>query len=282
MDLIAQGSIRKNFIEPSFDLVEIWNGYWNAIMPIGRGSTMAYPFERLKSDGFWTLIPNEGYNTKRIYNAGSVAALHRYYMGATLDEELFVLLGNRKSREHLRFVLIQTYFSPDMHPVLLAQGKVNFESYRYSKELLRVAEEPAAFNWGVVREDQKKIRDQGFRKTIVTLYEHRCSLCGLRMITPEGYTAVDAAHIKPWSESYDDRPTNGMALCKLCHWSFDQGLMGVGKDYEVMISRSVRTEKNILGHTLTLMDRPIFMPNTKRYRPDQQNLAWHRKKKLLR
>ena len=35
MDLIAQGSITKNFIEPSFELVETFNGYWNSIMPLG-------------------------------------------------------------------------------------------------------------------------------------------------------------------------------------------------------------------------------------------------------
>jgi putative restriction endonuclease len=102
------------------------------------------------------------------------------------------------------------------------------------------------------------------------------------MITPEGYTVVDAAHIKPWSESHDDQPTNGMALCKLCHWSFDRGLMSVGKDYEVLISASIRTEKNILGHTLTLMDRPIFVPKNERYHPKQENFEWHRRKRFLK
>ena len=36
MDLIAQGQIVENLIEPSFELVDTWNGYWNAIMPIGK------------------------------------------------------------------------------------------------------------------------------------------------------------------------------------------------------------------------------------------------------
>jgi len=36
MDLIAQGTINNNFIEPSFELVETWNGYRNAFMPIGH------------------------------------------------------------------------------------------------------------------------------------------------------------------------------------------------------------------------------------------------------
>ena len=46
-----------------------------------------------------------------------------------------------------------------------------------------------------------------------------------RIITPEGHTILEAAHIRPWAYSQDDRPANGLALCKLCHWSFDRGFM---------------------------------------------------------
>ena len=35
MDLVGQGSIAKNFIEPSFELVETFNDCWNSIMPLG-------------------------------------------------------------------------------------------------------------------------------------------------------------------------------------------------------------------------------------------------------
>ena len=125
-----------------------------------------------------------------------------------------------------------------------------------------------------------KVRDQGFRKAIVQLYDHRCALCGIKMLTPEGHTVVEAAHIKPFSESHDDRPTNGLALCKLCHWSFDEGLMSVGTIYEVLVSKRVRTDQNYLGHILTLIDRPIFKPAKEIYWPDMKNLEWHRKIKF--
>jgi len=39
MDLIDQGQITENSIEPSFELVDTWNGYWNAIMPIDQKSS---------------------------------------------------------------------------------------------------------------------------------------------------------------------------------------------------------------------------------------------------
>jgi putative restriction endonuclease len=125
------------------------------------------------------------------------------------------------------------------------------------------------------------IRDQRFRKAIVAIYEHRRSLFGIRMLTPDGHTVVEAAHIKPWSESQDDKPSNGLSLCRLCYWSFDEGLMSVGIKYEVLVSRRVQTEHNLPGHILTLRDRPIFTPAEDEYRPAQDNLSDHRKRKFL-
>jgi hypothetical protein len=80
------------------------------------------------------------------------------------------------------------------------------------------------------------------------------------MLTPDGHTVAEAAHIMPWSESHDDKPSNGLSLCRLCHWSFDEGLMSVGVKYEVLVSKRVQTEHNLPGHILTLRDRPIFTP----------------------
>jgi hypothetical protein len=37
---------------------------------------------------------------------------------------------------------------------------------------------------------------------------------------------VDAAHILPWSDFDLDVVANGLCLCKLHHWAFDEGLIG--------------------------------------------------------
>lgn len=63
MDLFAQGAITENLIEPSYELVDLFNTYW-ARLPLGRTGNMAYPFPRLKTDGFWHLIPNPGYEDR--------------------------------------------------------------------------------------------------------------------------------------------------------------------------------------------------------------------------
>jgi putative restriction endonuclease len=256
MDLIAQGEITTNFIEPSFDLLDTFNGYWSAVMPAGAKTSMAYPFSRLRTDRFWHRIPKPGYDPDIEYNVSSMERLQEMYYGARMDEELFAFMTQPDTREHLRMVLINTYFATKIHPLLIRLGKVNLEAYAYSQSLLSGVSETQGL-WGVEAEQTSAVRDQGFRKAIVVLYDHRCALCGIRILTPEGHTIVEAAHIVPWSESRDDRPTNGLALCRLCHWSFDEGLMSVSPSYEVLVSRRVRTDQNMPGHMLTLADRPI-------------------------
>jgi putative restriction endonuclease len=274
MDLIAQGQVIENVIEPSYELVDTWNTYYSSIMPPGSKTSMAYPFSRLKTDGFWHRLPKPGYDPETEYNIKSMNHLRELYYGAKMDDELFKYMCDPETREQLRFALIQTYFAPEVQPVLLEQGKVNYEAYRYSEELLKGVREEGR-DWKEL--EKRKARDQGFRKIIVNLYRHRCALCGIRMLTPEGRTVVDAAHIKPWSESHDDMPTNGMALCRLCHWSFDEGLMSVGKKYEVLVSKRVQVERNLPGHILTLRDRSIFTPEEQKFWPSQDNFEYHRR-----
>ena len=285
MDLIAQGQITNSFIEPIFELLDTFNLYWARIMPLGTKGNMAYPFPRLKSDGFWYLVPNPGYESKIGMDFDSMTRLRQVCAGARMDDELFSLLMQPETRERLRMILINTYFAPEIRPALIEQGKVNLAAYEYSMGLMGrgdAAEAGAGWEEPGDSEKESQIRDQGFRKAIVTLYEHRCALCGIRMLTPDGHTVVEAAHIKPWSEGHDDKPTNGLALCRLCHWSFDEGLMSVGVKYEVLVSKRVQIEQNLPGHVLTLRDRHIFTPNEDQYWPTQENLDYHRSKTFLR
>ena len=279
MDLIAQGQITENFIEPSYELVDTFNGYYSSIMPVGSKTSMAYPFSRLKTDGFWERLPKSGYQPDIEYNVKSMNRLREIYFGARLDDKVFQYMCDPQTRERLRAILITTYFAPEVQPIILEQGNVNYKAYEYSKMLLA---DPKSPYQKYEKEQNQKARDQGFRKTVVLLYDHRCALCGIRMLTPEGHTVVEASHIIPWNKSHDDRPANGLALCRLCHWSFDEGLMSVGRKYEVLVSRRVQTEQNLPGHILTLKDRNVFTPEEQKFWPAQNNLEWHRRKAFRR
>jgi len=278
IDLVAQGTITENFIDPEFELAGTFANYWSQIMPLGSKGIVAYPFYHLSSDKFWHLVPRPGTLISAGKVISSLTKLRELYLGAKLDEELWQLLVNPDTRQKLRAVLIGSYFSGDLYPALIEQGRVNLAAKKYSDNLLSVSEqlqEYAPLN--AADGHERKVRDQGFRRAIVTIYAHRCSLCGLRMLTPEGHTAIDAAHIHPWSESFNDHPTNGLALCRLCHWAFDEGLMGVGRRYEVLISPQVNSQSNFPGHILTLSERGIFKPESGDFWPSQTQLGWHRK-----
>jgi len=136
IDLIAQGRISRNLIEPSFELVETWNSYWSEVMPIGKGSTMGYPFPRLQSDGFWHRIPNPGYDDKIDYNVSSMTKCREIYAGARMDEDLYFLLSDPVSREVLRDVLLKNYFAPEIRTRIAELGAINFSAYKYAKEIL--------------------------------------------------------------------------------------------------------------------------------------------------
>jgi len=280
IDHFAQGEITESLIEPSFELIDTFNSYWSSIMPLGSKGNMAYPFPRLHNDGVWKLVPSPNHKGRiNIESIFSMLKLRKVCTAARLNEDLFKLINQPDTREQLRATIIQTYFAKEIQSKILECGNVNVKAYEYSKALLKEVKDKQR-PWDSIDSNERteKVRDQGFRKAIVTLYEHRCSLCGIRMLTPEGHTIVDAAHVKPWSESRNDRPTNGVALCKLCHWSFDEGLMSVGTEYEVLVSRVVNVSQNFPGHILTLSGRNIIKPDDVRFWPGQENFEWHREK----
>ena len=112
---------------------------------------------------------------------------------------------------------------------------------------------------------------------VVATYDHRCALCGIRIVTPDGHTVVEAAHIVPWSKSKNDDIRNGMALCRLCHWGFDEGMLGVSDSYTVITSRSIGIDPNFPGPLVTLSDRGIIGPQDRTLWPAQEYLHAHRR-----
>jgi len=279
MDLFAEGSITTNLIELTPDLGELFTLYWARVMPPDQRGNLALPFFHLQSDGFWHLVPKPG-NEAFLAAARQIRSINQLrdtMLGARLDEELYELLCSDRSRDLLRAVLIESYFAPEAQPALVKQGAINLESFHYSQKLLEQAR-TQQIKEGLADKEvyQPAARDQGFRRAVVSAYDHRCALCGIRMLTPDGHTVVDAAHIVPWSLSQNDDPRNGMALCRLCHWTFDEGLIGVSTHYAAITSPQLATGQNVPGHLLTLDGREIIGPREKPLWPDLDALSWHR------
>jgi len=278
LDLIAQGSLHSNLIEVTPELGALFSRYWANVMPQERRGNLALPFFHLRSSSFWHLLPIPGNETllESTRQVDSLFHLQKLILGAKLDDELFSLLQYEATRNALRMVLIQTYFASEYHATLLQAGAVNLQSYLYSQELIEKVKYQAKEAPNPEAEYQANVRDQGFRRAVVRVYGERCAFCGVRMMTVDGHSAVDAAHIMPWSISHNDDPRNGIALCRLCHWTFDEGLASVSAKYTVLLSSDLRTTHNFPGHLLTLDSRPILGPEDAVYMPDPESLNWHR------
>jgi putative restriction endonuclease len=277
LDMAAQSSLTTNIIPLMPELADIFTTYWKLAMPPERVGNLFLPFFHLKSDGFRHLIPQHGKNEilASIRQIGSAAQLRETVLGAQLDDALFDLICVEESRNILRVAIIEKYFRADMRSLLVEQAGINLVSYQYSEELLAKTRMGQATGNLPIDDTQRPARDQGFRRAIVTAYDHRCVLCGVRLMTSDGLTVANAAHIVPWSISYNDNPRNGLCLCRLCHWVFDVGLASITSKYRIRLSKQVGLEGNVPGHLSTLDDRPIFEPVEEVFNPDIDALKWH-------
>jgi len=277
-DLFAEGTVDKNQIRLTPELRDLFGGYWRAVMPGHRRGNIAMPFYHLRSEGFWHLIPRP--ESVSVLRAGrrlrSIRLLHDHTEGARLDDELYALLQDEETRRLLQVAVIEAHFTSAIQERLREHGAINVKAYRYSQQLLQCAREPGGFSFQPTSEEiSRAVRDQGFRRTVTDAYDHRCAVSGIRILTADYHTAVEAAHIVPWSVSQNDDPRNGISLSKLCHWAFEEGLLTITTDYIIKLSGELSADSNAPGYLGTLDQRLIHLPDEEKLRPDLDALKWH-------
>ena len=84
-----------------------------------------------------------------------------------------------------------------------------------------------------------RINQSFFRNAVLSSYGRTCCITGLNIPN-----LLIASHIKPWrlSDPATERtnPKNGLCLNALHDKAFDQGLITVSTDYNVMISNTIK------------------------------------------
>ncbi|NJO08154.1 MAG: HNH endonuclease [Chloroflexaceae bacterium] len=283
MDLIAQAQITTNVIELNADLIDAFDLYWIKVMGKDKQRNPVLPFYHLKSDGFWHLHALSGME-QALATSSKIHTYKQFYSvikGATLDEELYTLVQDAQERDKLRQILIETYFSPETRPILVEVGTITAQSFEYSRELVHRSR--GTFTLQEAPElDQRYMaesRTAGFRQVIVKTYHQTCAVCKIRIVTPEGFTAVEAAHIVPWNISHNDDPRNGLALCGFHHWAFDKGLIGITPDYNILISPVVPTNDPATRALRALHEHKMLLPDDELLYPHEKALKWHYAKK---
>jgi len=279
MDLIAQQVIDINLIRLNADLMDAFDLYWVRVVGSERESNPVMPFNHLRSEGFWHLVDVHGTepDLQNVDRNEIFRSIKNQALFARFDEELFTLLQFSDSRDGLRRVLIEQHFSPEARPIVVEVSQVTSDSFAYSRDLLNrsrgrfnVKETPSADELYIT-----EVRSTAFRRVVVEAYQHTCAICRIRIVTPEGRTSVAAAHIVPWIHSHNDDPRNGMALCGLHHWVFDQGLVSVTPEHTIKISPILALNEQYTSPVLALEGRAIYTPIDRILWPASKALEWH-------
>ncbi|MGH6946889.1 MAG: HNH endonuclease [Kiloniellales bacterium] len=115
-----------------------------------------------------------------------------------------------------------------------------------------------------------------FRRTVLGSYDMCCAFCRLG----DG-RLLAASHIIPWAADETRRadPRNGLSLCALHDRAFDRGLMSVGDDLSILVSKQLLDKPQALEmHRVAFVAiRGDRMTLPSRFAPDPAALAYHRR-----
>ena len=280
IELISQGQIRQNQITLSAELIATFLNLWSNLEPV-RQPNIALPFFHLRGDGFWYHYPKPGFELliNSHVKIRTVSALQQTVEYAYLDQELFELLWNPDSRATLTDILISTWFSDKTQQI---EQLLQVDAFQEIQERLR-SQGGKVYQPEELEDEQTSIvRDAAFRKIVVSVYEYRCALCGLQILNSLGQNIVDGAHIKPFSQFYDDRINNGLSLCKNHHWAFDRFWFTLNDDYTIVVADDLREDSPHATPIRAFQNQSILLPAHEQYYPRQDALQWHRQAFLKR
>lgn len=109
-----------------------------------------------------------------------------------------------------------------------------------------------------------------FRVVVTDVYGRRCAVTRERTLP-----ALEAAHIRPYSDGGQHEARNGLLLRRDIHSLFDAGYVTVTPQLRFEVSRRIREEFENGRHYYALHGQKIAAPAQTHARPDLGALAWH-------
>ena len=109
-----------------------------------------------------------------------------------------------------------------------------------------------------------------FRVLVTDNYRRRCAISGERTLP-----ALDAAHIRPFSDGGQHEASNGILMRRDIHSLFDLGYVTVSPDMKFEVSKKIREEYENGRHYYALHGTSIMLPDDFRRHPEQAALTWH-------
>ena len=265
------------------ELVASFKANWSKLVVTNHYPIFALPFYHLSSEPFWNLIPNVGCekwieSKNSMRSLGNLTTAVRYTL---IDNELSDILRLSENRDILKISILDKYFSDtksnlgsmsdDLPSVSILQD--NSDEYKRKIIELKNQVDENAF------QEEIFIRSGLFKREIPKVYNNTCAISGLRLTSViTNVSMVDACHIVPFSESYDDTLTNGIALCPNLHRAFDRGLISISDNYTVLINKTFVEDKNSAFRLSQFEGQNIILPYSEELYPALENLYKHRNK----
>ncbi|MFN7704226.1 MAG: HNH endonuclease [Chryseotalea sp.] len=276
-----QNGINNNqriYITP--ELVALFKSNWNSLVTTNHDCRFALPFYHLTSDKFWKLISNPGFENILQLSASmkSFANLNAAVDCAIIDEDLYELMKDKNSTKILTQFLLDEYFP---------NSKGNFNNSSNSQQNLfddienKILKEPSEEYRHEIKklleqknEEEIFLRGSLFKREIPKIYNNTCCISGMKIDATINVSMVDACHIVPFSVSFDDTVTNGIALCPNLHRAFDRGLIAIDEKYKVVVSNNFKEDGT--NYSIKAFEgKEINLPKMKSYYPLRENLGWH-------
>ncbi|HUV50580.1 MAG TPA: HNH endonuclease [Anaerolineae bacterium] len=110
----------------------------------------------------------------------------------------------------------------------------------------------------------------GFRVIVTDAYQRRCAITQEKTLP-----TLEAAHIKPFSDSGPHLIENGILLRSDIHRLFDSGYVTVSPDYHFEVSRRIHEEFDNGRYYYGFHGGKIHAPADPQCKPSREFLTWH-------
>jgi len=118
-----------------------------------------------------------------------------------------------------------------------------------------------------------RLGQRSFRVIVTDAYHRACAVTGEKALP-----VLEAAHIKPYSESGPHMINNGLLLRSDLHKLFDKGYMAITTNLNIEVSRRIKEEFDNGEYYYTLHGSSINTPQNLIDRPSREFLEWHNDK----
>lgn len=188
---------------------------------------------------------------------------------------------NRWLRDAMENAVPFIYFlgtAPGVYKALIPSFVIGWDASGLKARIAFSAEEEASVPETVaerryaLRQVKQRLHQATFREAVITAYQGRCAVSGLRESV-----LLDAAHIIADKHEKLGQPVipNGIPLAKTHHAAFDAHLIGIDADFKIHVSKRILEQKD--GPTLEALKRlhanQMYLPMRGKDAPDRDRLA---------